>query len=267
MNNILLDSNLITQTNRQLYNVKMVRCGSYIQCYYYDNIKSKKILYKEKKIIINELELTKPKNINLKKEIEYKNIIRSKILLQRIVKANIKDFKTFITLTFKDNVSNIPFANKKLNIFLTQIRRVKKDFKYVCVPEFQKRGVIHYHLLTNLDIDIDNHIILKQKNKNNMYDVKYWSYGFSSVFKLDNINVVGYLSKYLSKDYDNRFYGFRKFMYSQNLQKPIIDFLYLDKDRDFIHYLDIVKNANISFKSNYIDTYNNINVSFIEYKI
>ena len=42
-------------------------------------------------------------------------------------------------------------------------------------------------------------LILTQKGKTNQYDVKYWKNGFSSVFSMKNINVIGYLSKYIYK--------------------------------------------------------------------
>lgn len=39
----LFDSNLIRQTNRKLYNFKVIRCGDdYIQTYNYSEFKSKK---------------------------------------------------------------------------------------------------------------------------------------------------------------------------------------------------------------------------------
>lgn len=137
--------------------------------------------------------------------IEQKNIDRSKFQLQRLIKANEKEFKTFITLTFSDNVKDIKKANEKFNSWRTKIKSIYNDFRYVCVPEFQKRGAVHYHLLTNLEINKEYFyirrnkqtkvkLILPQLNKKCQYDVKYWSNGFTSVFSMKNINVVGFLS-------------------------------------------------------------------------
>jgi len=99
--------------------------------------------------------------------------MRSKFQLQRLVKANESEFKTFITLTFVENITCVEQANIMFDNWRRSIKRVKSDFKYVCVPEFQKRGAVHYHLLTNLDIKNDYNIITLQKGKLKMYDVKY----------------------------------------------------------------------------------------------
>ena len=96
--------------------------------------------------------------------IEYKNIMRSKFQLQRLVKSNEDIFKTFITLTFEENLKDIDVANQKFKSWRTKIKSIFKDFKYICVPEFQKRGAVHYHLLTNLEIDkIYTYVRLKKE--------------------------------------------------------------------------------------------------------
>ena len=37
---------------------------------------------------------------------------------------------------------------------------------------------------------------------------------------MKDINIIGYLSKYMTKDIDNRLFGKRRYLYSQNLVKP-----------------------------------------------
>ena len=202
----LLDSRLITATFfskssfkvSNLYNVKIVNCGDYSQVYIYKNKKMKKKINDEdlnlKKVKIEDItSLDKSKTINdkleLVNEIEDRNIIRSKLECQRLAKANISSWKTFITLTFdpekvKIPVDNIINANKIFHSFITKVRRVKKDFKYICVPEFQKNGRVHYHLLSNVDIN-DNILIYSQKDNKKFKHIKYWNEGFT---KVDNIN-------------------------------------------------------------------------------
>ena len=156
----LLDSSLISATKNK-YQTKIISCGDYIQVYYFNKTKTKKdknlsLIDKQKKKIIDNDFLFKEENFYKKDEpktIEYKNIMRSKFNLQRIVKSNENDFITFITLTFKDNITNIEFANKKFHSWRTKIKSIFPNFKYVCVPEFQKRGAVHYHLLTNIEIN------------------------------------------------------------------------------------------------------------------
>ena len=269
---LLLDSSLISACKLKKYDVRVIQCGDYYQVYNYNNknlindknvVKDKDFYIYVKKDINREV-VSKIKSDNKLKEIDLKNIQRSKIQLQRLVKANEEDFKTFITLTFEENITDIEQANNKFRIWRTNIQALKKDFKYVCVPEFQKRGAVHYHLLTNLDIKKDSNIIMLQSGKKCMYDVKYWSYGYSSVFSMKDINVVGYITKYMTKDIDNRLWGKRRYFYSMNLRRPCITYLDTDNIEEFIKYLDIA-GFNITYKSTYLSRFNN-EIEFKEYK-
>lgn len=198
------------------------------------------------------------------KEIEYKNIMRSKFQLQRLVKANEPEFKTFITLTFAENITSIERANIMFDNWRRSIKRIKSDFKYVCVPEFQKRGAVHYHLLTNLNIKEDNNIITLQNGKEKMYDVKYWNKGFSSVFNLENMNVVGYITKYMNKTIDNRLFSKRRYLYSRNLIQPVVSYIDLSDIYQFKQYIEILGYDKI-YENNYLDNFGET-IEFKEYK-
>ncbi|NCC55297.1 MAG: hypothetical protein EOM11_07445, partial [Erysipelotrichia bacterium] len=158
------------------------------------------------------------------KKVSSSSLARSISLLHDYANANESEWLTFITLTFAENIIDINLANKKFNCFVKCMRRSFPDFKYLGVPEFQKRGAVHYHLLTNLVKGSE--LLPLQKGTNDKYDVKYWSYGFSSVFDLkntdDNFNVVAYICKYFYKDFDNRLFGRTKILKSNNLKKPLV---------------------------------------------
>lgn len=158
------------------------------------------------------------------KKVESSSLSRSVTILRDYANANEKEWLTFITLTFKENITDINLANKKFNHFTKCMKRKYPDFKYLGVPEFQKRGAVHYHLLTNLVKGSD--LLPLQENTDDKYDVKYWNYGFSSVFDLketdDNFNVVAYICKYFYKDFDNRLFGRTKVLKSNNLKKPLV---------------------------------------------
>ena len=162
------------------------------------------------------------------KEVRSDSLSRTRNLLIDYACENESEFKSFITLTFAENVTDINEANKKFHDWRTSITRSlkkdNKDFKYLGVPEFQKRGAVHYHLLTNLEVNGD--YLTLQHGKENMYDVKYWKYGFSSAFDImrntdDNFNIALYICKYLYKDIDNRLFGRNKCLKSNNLKKPL----------------------------------------------
>lgn len=150
------------------------------------------------------------------------NLSRSRKLIIDLAYENKKIWKSFLTLTFAENVMDIDYANQCFNSWLTLIRRVFPDFAYLCVPEFQKRGAVHYHLLSNLEVGGD--LLPIQNEKKKMYDVKYWKYGFTSAFDLrltdDKFNVSLYVCKYLYKDIDSRLFGRKKIMHSRNLNLP-----------------------------------------------
>lgn len=263
----LLDSSLITPTRLKTYYFKIIDCGNYKQVYFFNKLKVKNDKNLEKSI--DNCMIFKTENLKRKNDlkfIEYKNILRSKINLQRLVKCNENIFKTFITLTFADNISDVDIANKKFRYWVDSVRRIYKDFAYICVPEFQKRGAVHYHLLTNLDIKKNKDIILKQENKKNMYDVRFWNNGFTSVFPMKNMNVVGYISKYMTKDIDNRLFGRRRYLYTQNLITPkeyIIDY---NNEKELKQILNIINNGEIKYKKQYLDYYGD-EINFVEYKM
>lgn len=271
---LLLDSSLISTTNEKKYTHKIVQCGKYYQIYnYYDyRVKKEKGIEKmhEGKIrYVDTEDLSKTKYKNELRTIEMKNILRSKIQLQRLVKSNEEIFKTFITLTFAENEQDISLANKKFKNWRDTLnkclRKQKKEFSYVCVPEFQKRGAIHYHLLTNLDIKENSDVIIPQKSKKNQYDVKYWKHGFSSVFPIQNLNVVGYITKYMTKEIDNRLFGKRRFLYSLNLTQPSVVYLNENIEKENSHLLMIELLLKQTYKNMYCDKLGQV-IDFREFK-
>lgn len=170
----------------------------------------------------------KPRTIKVKSKplvdgIRSDSLARTRNLIIDYAHENYSIWHTFITLTFKKNLTDINLANKKFNSWVLSVRRIYSNFAYLCVPEFQKRGAVHYHLITNLSTG--DEICTLQDKKKSMYDVKYWKHGFSSVFDLsltdDKFNVALYVTKYLYKDIDNRLYGHIKCLHSNNLKKPV----------------------------------------------
>lgn len=283
---LLLDNSLITQTEQKAYTIKIIQCGDYYQVYRFNKTKIKNDKMKEKIndkkycvdlwLDIDTDKLVKPENYQKEPSrgvVLQKNINRSKFQLQRLIKANEKEFKTFITLTFSDNVKSIKDANKVFNSFRTYIKKLKNDFKYVCVPEFQKRGAVHYHLLTNINYTDFN---LLSQNEVKLWDPKFkkwqigrnikgWNKGYSLVINMKDINVIGYLSKYMTKDIDNRLFGFRRYLNSNNLIKPNEYYINLYDDQDFNVIADILANSNITYDSSYLDVFGDV-IDYTEYK-
>lgn len=274
----ILDSSLISATIKSLYNIKIVDMNTYLQVYIYKNkvLRSKKVdnsdlnlknknisnLLGDKKKTSNDIELTN--------NIELKNIMRSKLMCQRLAKSNIEEWETFITLTFEDtekfDVTSITDCNKRLKYFIDKVKRVKKDFKYLCIPEFQKRGAVHYHLLTNVNIN-DNKLMYTQQDNSKFKHIKYWIDGFSSVeiIKGDPKKVVGYISKYMTKDIDNRLFSKHRYFYSKNLNVPVESYIDLEDNRSKEFYLKKIQDKALIYHNEYLNPYDSNNVTFLEF--
>lgn len=93
----------------------------------------------------NKTEKEKIGHDRIEADIENKNrsMVRSKQSVEkRIIKMGAD---RMLTLTFQENICDIDKANIALKTMLASLRKIKKGFQYVVVPERQKRGAIHYH--------------------------------------------------------------------------------------------------------------------------
>jgi len=79
------------------------------------------------------------------------NLDRTRTALRRLINSN-PHLDKFITLTFKKNITAIPQANYEFKKFRQRFQyEMTKQLSYIAVIEFQKRGAVHYHVLSNLD--------------------------------------------------------------------------------------------------------------------
>lgn len=279
---LLLDSSLISKykdvESRVVYDVKIVHCGDTYQIYKFDKTRSKENKRDRDispKVSIKDIDtdnLYKPDRVEEVKPILLSNAIRSNLNCQRIAKANRDNWESFITLTFKENITDIVYANKIFNAWVSNVRKLKKDFKYIAVPEFQKRGAVHYHILSNLGKE-DTNIVTPQKERTEktkdlttLFDVKYWSRGFARVdfIKGDYKKIYSYICKYMTKDIDDKLFGKHRYFNSQNLNKPREEFLDLSNERDLKHFNDIMNSSSIDYSSQYKDIYTDSNIEFLE---
>lgn len=265
----ILDSKLIVATSKELYNIKLVDCDNYILVYFYDDLKARNTsdksdlnLKKVKTSITSCNKVTKDFN----NDIELRNILRSKLECQRLAKANMNDWETFITLTFEENITDLDYANKRFKYFIDKVRRVKKDFKFLCITEFQKRGATHYHLLTNIKID-DKTLLYDQEDNKQFKHIKYWLDGFTSVEELKNDpkKVIGYIAKYMTKDIDNRLFNRHRYFYSRNLNKPKVSYINLNEIKHNDFYKKKIQDTLLIYQNEYINPYDNTKVKYLEY--
>ncbi|MGG0757595.1 rolling circle replication-associated protein [Brevibacillus laterosporus] len=141
------------------------------------------------------------------------NVNRTRMMIRRLALMNFDTSKSkFLTFTFRENVTDLTEANKEWDKFIKRLRRRYGDFKYLNVIEFQKRGAVHYHMLSDLPY-------VPQKEL-----LRLWGNGWVYVTKIAHVDNIGaYLIKYMTKEtYDERFCGRKAYTCSQGLDRPIV---------------------------------------------
>jgi hypothetical protein len=138
------------------------------------------------------------------------SVYRTREMIRRLILANFDNHSKFITLTFRENVTDLDDANVRFKRFIQRMRYRHKGFKYLAVVEFQDRGAVHYHMISDLPFI---------KNKE-LADI--WKQGFVKINDISHVDNVGaYMIKYMAKDLaDKRLSGRKAYLYSKGLEKP-----------------------------------------------
>lgn len=184
---------------------KIIVSGRSIEVYTYDKpiwrgFKQDREMPEPKQL--DAFEQQKRKELNKKKSYS-----RSRTAIKRIVNTNTQ-LKVFFTLTFAENVIDTKIANYMFNQFIKRLKYQFSDFCYLAVPERQKRGAIHYHLICNLPY-IDFNVLRE----------KIWGHGRIEVADIRSVKKIGaYISKYLTKSSSD--FCKKSYFCSMNLNKP-----------------------------------------------
>jgi len=113
---------------------------------------------------------------------------RAKTCIRRIVNSN-PHWTKFFTLTFAENRTDRVSANYDFNLFIRRLKYRYPSFSYLAVPERQKRGAIHYHLICNMPF----------VNFDELREI--WGFGRLEVKDIRSVKKTGaYIAKYLTKD-------------------------------------------------------------------
>ena len=227
------------------YREKLIISGNKIELYKYQALikgapkwkkkKTRIVKRRTKEQIIEQAK--KSEESNHKMEVmRYSSLRRTRSRITRLINSN-DDIRTFITLTFKENITDLFVANDIFKKFIKRLKRKFPKLKYLAVPEFQKRGAVHYHILVNIEY-LEN---------DKLADI--WEQGFVMINKVRHINNLGmYISKYIGKDlFDVRYFGMRKILLSRNLNQPIV----LTAYKGVMNFLDKTK-LKLLFEKKYI---------------
>jgi len=154
------------------------------------------------------------------------NTIRAQLAFRRLVAHNLQGCQNplFITLTYRKNQREISEGFRDFTSFTQSLRyKFGLSFKYICVPEFQKRGAVHFHALF---WGVSKELLGVQRDwPDNAIDCYYWDYGFVFVKNTDgHIRIANYLSKYMAKAFqDPRLSNQKAYCGSRNLLRPYSD--------------------------------------------
>jgi len=200
---------------------------------------------------------------------------RAKMRILSLIPENFTDHNLcFITLTFKENLQLPKVANKALTSFIRKLRRAPEltnDLRYIAVPEVQKRGAIHFHIVTNISDYIPYENL-----------VKYWTRsidqnseilekgGYIKIKRYEGRNVQDiavYLSKYLTKsgNFTEIFNGQKIYMTSRNLKRPAVSTLMVNSPST-LAYLPELAHKKLIAESSYLNPYTQKAIHYYKYQ-
>ncbi len=180
------------------------------------------------------------------------NLMTARAKVFDYVRANAFRFNAFITLTYADNEQNLEKSYDDFKKWTKKMRYLDNKFCYLCVPEFQKRGAIHYHVIC---------YIAKKSSclrKTMLYQSKVgckveqiqcfnWCHGISRVdffsrTESKNLQAISlYVAKYITKDSDKRLYSHHSFLRSDNLYKVLVEYVDLSATKACVHLSKVLK--------------------------
>jgi hypothetical protein len=133
----------------------------------------------------------------------------------------------FVTYTFKECETSLKQANRDFNKFTKRanyeiLGTKAAGLKWLTVPEFQKRGAVHYHTiyfnLRQQEFGKFAQVSLSLYQKLN----RSWKQGYLFIEQVDTLDhLTNYVSKYFTKTKnDRRFFGEKKYFTARGLLQP-----------------------------------------------
>jgi hypothetical protein len=160
----------------------------------------------------------------------------------------------FVTITFAENITDLKTANKEFGNFGKRLNRAiikqggafKTPLKYLVVPEFQKRGAVHYHVV---------YFAFPAQKDTNAFLSKVWGHGFTFNNTIKSVeHLKNYVTKYFTKSLqDERLAGKKHYFCSKNLLRPTV----LKNNQNNEAIISQLNNPNFQ-KFTFLDKYYNI---------
>ena len=153
------------------------------------------------------------------------NAQRASMAFRRLVACNLQGDENplLLTFTYRENKVDVADAYRDFSSCVQALRyKFGKNFKYICVPEFQKRGAVHFHaLFWGVQASL---LGVQREWPSNSIDCYFWSYGFTFCKETDgHLKIASYLSKYMRKTFaDPRLAARKAYVTSRNIERPVI---------------------------------------------
>lgn len=222
----------------QAYNQKIIETPTYIEIYDYEAIITPKCKTIENEVnserkqqlawlYEDETTIEKRKNYDeLSAQGQYDSLKRKqkhyqsmRFEIARLVDTNFDNQTKFLTLTFKENIQDIEYANNEFKKFIKRLnydlyKTKKANLKYLATWEKQQRGAIHYHIILFgfPFVSFDRLTTI-------------WGRGFVRINKIDVDSIENrgrYISKYFDKELELKEHKKKAFFKSRNLRLPIV---------------------------------------------
>lgn len=151
------------------------------------------------------------------------NVRRAVLGFRRLVGANLRLFDRPIlaTFTYREEFTDVSKGYEDFKYFIRNARKqFKVNFRAIYVPEFQKRGALHYHAFI---WDLPDSVVAEERSTRLV--AKLWGKGYVDLKVTDgNPKLISYLCKYMAKSFsDKRLLGKRAYSCTYNVLRPIIN--------------------------------------------
>lgn len=148
---------------------------------------------------------------------------RSLLAFRRLVIANMGQSTPpiLVTCTYATNQTDLGIGYEDWKAFARNVKDTfGKEVRYIAVPEFQRRGAVHFHALY-WGLPEGTHIT----ERSTRLVASLWGRGYVDVYLTDGReNLASYLAKYMSKAYfDPRMFGKRMYRCSRNVLRPLVE--------------------------------------------
>lgn len=141
------------------------------------------------------------------------SVARTRYNIYHLIRCNQTDHNIFVTLTYAENMQDLKKARHDFKLFVMDLNyHLDTKLKYICIPERQERGAVHFHcLFFNIPF-------------RPLYEYKaLWEHGDARFERSARLrSIASYVSKYITKNTFDFPKGTRILMRSRNLVVPTI---------------------------------------------